>query len=123
MILVGAIIHAAFYCIDSDELLKHLLAFCSFFRYEDAVSKYEAVMKTEPNVHHFIVLAKERICHALAQVRSLSPAMRGINALLDFKQYIKAMCFLCVMTRASRQAELSQCVAKSCSRTLRTLTC
>lgn len=40
-----------------------------FFRYEEAVSKYEAVMKTEPNVHHFSLFAKERICHALAQVR------------------------------------------------------
>lgn len=27
-------------------------------------------MKTEPNVQHFTVLAKERICHALAQVIS-----------------------------------------------------
>ncbi|XP_061549029.1 dnaJ homolog subfamily C member 3a [Phycodurus eques] len=34
-------------------------------RYEEAVSKYEAVMKTEPNVAHFTILAKERICHAL----------------------------------------------------------
>ena len=69
MLLVGAIIHAAFRCIDIDMLFKHLPAFCSF-RYEDAVSKYEAVMKTEPNVMHFRVLAKERICHALAQVRT-----------------------------------------------------
>ncbi|XP_051938532.1 dnaJ homolog subfamily C member 3a [Hippocampus zosterae] len=34
-------------------------------RYEDAVSKFEAVMKTEPNVAHFTIMAKERICHAL----------------------------------------------------------
>ncbi|XP_037095751.1 dnaJ homolog subfamily C member 3a [Syngnathus acus] len=34
-------------------------------RYEEAVSKFEAVMKTEPNVPHFIMLANERICHAL----------------------------------------------------------
>uniref|UniRef100_A0A8D3BM88 DnaJ homolog subfamily C member 3 n=1 Tax=Scophthalmus maximus TaxID=52904 RepID=A0A8D3BM88_SCOMX len=32
-------------------------------RYEDAVSKYEAVVKTEPKVLHFSLLAKERICH------------------------------------------------------------
>lgn len=38
------------------------------FRYEEAVNKYEAVMKTEPDVHHFTLLAKERICHALTQV-------------------------------------------------------
>lgn len=43
------------------------------FRYEDAVNKYEAVMKTEPNVQHFSVLAKERICHALTQVRPSAP--------------------------------------------------
>uniref|UniRef100_A0A673C6W7 DnaJ homolog subfamily C member 3 n=1 Tax=Sphaeramia orbicularis TaxID=375764 RepID=A0A673C6W7_9TELE len=35
-------------------------------RYDDAVSKYEAVMKTEPNVHHYSLLAKQRICHALS---------------------------------------------------------
>lgn len=44
------------------------LSFCSV-RFDDAVSKYEAVMKTEPNVPHFTLLAKERMCHALAQVR------------------------------------------------------
>lgn len=43
-------------------------------RYEDAVNKYEAVMKTEPDVHHFTVLAKERICHALTQVRAAAGA-------------------------------------------------
>lgn len=44
------------------------------FRYEDAVNKYEAVMKTEPDVHHFTVLAKERICHALTRVRPAAGA-------------------------------------------------
>uniref|UniRef100_A0A8C9Z0D2 DnaJ homolog subfamily C member 3 n=1 Tax=Sander lucioperca TaxID=283035 RepID=A0A8C9Z0D2_SANLU len=32
-------------------------------RYTDAVRKYEAVMKIEPNVRHFSLLAKERMCH------------------------------------------------------------
>lgn len=117
MILVGAIICAAFCCIDSEMLLKHLPSCCSF-RYEDAVSKYEAVMKTEPNVQHFTVLAKERICHALAQVRQVAPAMRSINTLLvTIKQYNIAMCFPCVVTRVSRQAELSQCAVRSSSQT------
>lgn len=117
MILVSAIIRAAFCCIDSEMLLRQLPSSCSF-RYEDAVSKYEAVMKTEPNVQHFTVLAKERICHALAQVRRLSPAMRSINtALVTIKQYNIAMCFPCVMTRVSRQAELSRCVVRSSSQT------
>ncbi|XP_031714184.1 dnaJ homolog subfamily C isoform X1 [Anarrhichthys ocellatus] len=44
-------------------------------RYEDAVSKYEAVMKTEPNVHHIALLAKERMCHALAQGQQASRAV------------------------------------------------
>lgn len=66
----------------------------ALFRFEDAVSKYEAVMKTEPNVHHFSLLAKERICHALAQVRPLSAAMRCINTLFDFiKQCVQTTCF------------------------------
>lgn len=45
---------------------------CLYCRYEEAVSKYEAVMKTEPNVNHFSLLAKERICHVLTQVGALA---------------------------------------------------
>ena len=71
---VGAMICATFCCFASFTVFfKHPPASCSF-RYEEAVSKYEAVMKTEPKVHHFSVLAKERICHALAQVRPLTVA-------------------------------------------------
>ncbi|XP_035995138.1 dnaJ homolog subfamily C member 3a isoform X2 [Fundulus heteroclitus] len=44
-------------------------------RYEDAVSKYEAVMKTEPNVPQFSHLAKERICHALSKAQQASRAV------------------------------------------------
>ncbi|CDQ68404.1 dnaJ homolog subfamily C member 3a isoform X2 [Oncorhynchus mykiss] len=36
-------------------------------RYGDAVSKYESVIKTEPNVPQYSHHAKERICHCLAQ--------------------------------------------------------
>ncbi|XP_068602346.1 dnaJ homolog subfamily C [Brachionichthys hirsutus] len=43
--------------------------------YEEAVSKYEAVMKTEPNVQLFSSLAKERICHALARGQQASRAI------------------------------------------------
>lgn len=31
-------------------------------------------MKTEPNVAHFTIMAKERICHALTHVRPPRPA-------------------------------------------------
>lgn len=69
---VGAIIHVAVCFIDGVTVLLKLVPFSCSFRYEDAVSKFEAVMKTEPNVHHFSLLAKQRICHALTQVRLLS---------------------------------------------------
>uniref|UniRef100_A0A674F4G9 DnaJ homolog subfamily C member 3 n=1 Tax=Salmo trutta TaxID=8032 RepID=A0A674F4G9_SALTR len=36
-------------------------------KYGDAVSKYESVIKTEPNVPQYSHHAKERICHCLAQ--------------------------------------------------------
>lgn len=84
MMFVGAVIHITFCCFDSVTVMfKHLPAFCSC-RYEEAVNKYEAVMKTEPKVHHFTLLAKERICHALAQVGPLAATMRCINALCAF---------------------------------------
>nr|XP_019945309.1 PREDICTED: dnaJ homolog subfamily C member 3 [Paralichthys olivaceus] len=51
--------------------------------YEEAVSKYEAVMKTEPNVHHFSLLAKERICHALSQGQQGSKAISVCREVLE----------------------------------------
>lgn len=38
-------------------------------RYQEAIDKYESVMKTEPNVQYYINLAKERICFCLVKVR------------------------------------------------------
>uniref|UniRef100_A0A4W6FWZ5 DnaJ homolog subfamily C member 3 n=1 Tax=Lates calcarifer TaxID=8187 RepID=A0A4W6FWZ5_LATCA len=52
-------------------------------RYEEAVNKYEAVMKTEPKVHHFTLLAKERICHALAQSQQASRAVSVCSEVLQ----------------------------------------
>ncbi|XP_008326486.1 dnaJ homolog subfamily C [Cynoglossus semilaevis] len=51
-------------------------------RYEDAVNKYEDVMKTEPNVQHFSALAKERICHALTQSQQGSRAISVCSEVL-----------------------------------------
>uniref|UniRef100_A0A8C5NHS0 DnaJ homolog subfamily C member 3 n=1 Tax=Gouania willdenowi TaxID=441366 RepID=A0A8C5NHS0_GOUWI len=63
-------------------LSKHLLA--SFLcRFEEAVSKYEAVMKTEPNVHLFSLLAKARICHALSQSQEASRAISVCSEALE----------------------------------------
>lgn len=99
------------------------------------MSKYEAVMKTEPNVLHFLLLAKERICHSLVQVRVLTAALRCMNALCLSKRPFVILMFalkcsgskywllcaacglrqgaFCVVTRASRVAEPSRCAAKS----------
>ncbi|MEQ2158133.1 DnaJ subfamily C member 3 [Goodea atripinnis] len=52
-------------------------------RYEDAVSKYEDVMKTEPNVPQFSLLAKERICHALSQAQQASRAVSVCSEVLQ----------------------------------------
>ncbi|CAL8268138.1 unnamed protein product [Lota lota] len=51
-------------------------------RYEEAVSKYEAVMETEPNVLSFSHNAKERICHALAQAQQPSRAIAVCSEVL-----------------------------------------
>uniref|UniRef100_A0A8P4GJB4 DnaJ homolog subfamily C member 3 n=1 Tax=Dicentrarchus labrax TaxID=13489 RepID=A0A8P4GJB4_DICLA len=53
-------------------------------RYEEAVSKYEAVMVTEPKVHHFSVLAKERICHGLTQGQKASRAISVCSEVLHW---------------------------------------
>uniref|UniRef100_A0A3P9JAX2 DnaJ homolog subfamily C member 3 n=1 Tax=Oryzias latipes TaxID=8090 RepID=A0A3P9JAX2_ORYLA len=52
-------------------------------RYQDAVSKYEAVMKTEPNVQQFTLLARERICHALAKDQQASRAISVCSEVLQ----------------------------------------
>lgn len=38
-------------------------------RYQDAIDKYESVMKTEPTVPYYTNLAKERTCFCLVKVR------------------------------------------------------
>uniref|UniRef100_A0A3P9N1J9 DnaJ homolog subfamily C member 3 n=1 Tax=Poecilia reticulata TaxID=8081 RepID=A0A3P9N1J9_POERE len=52
-------------------------------RFEEAVSKYEAVMKTEPNVPQFSALAKERICHALSQAQQGGRAVSACSEVLQ----------------------------------------
>uniref|UniRef100_A0A8C0IRI0 J domain-containing protein n=1 Tax=Chelonoidis abingdonii TaxID=106734 RepID=A0A8C0IRI0_CHEAB len=37
-------------------------------RYEEAIDKYKAAMKTEPHVEVYVVKAKARICHCLSKV-------------------------------------------------------
>lgn len=60
----------------AEELLKEQ-------RYEDAVNKYEAVMKMEPTVHHYSLLAMQRICHALVQGQQSNRALPVCSEVLE----------------------------------------
>ncbi|KAL2079620.1 hypothetical protein ACEWY4_025364 [Coilia grayii] len=44
-------------------------------RFQEAIDKYESVMKTEPNVPFYTSKAKERICHCLVQIKSSEDAV------------------------------------------------
>ncbi|XP_051928114.1 dnaJ homolog subfamily C member 3b isoform X1 [Hippocampus zosterae] len=44
-------------------------------RCQDAIEKYEGVMKAEPHVPHYTNLAKERICFCLVKVKSATDAI------------------------------------------------
>ncbi|KAF4109148.1 hypothetical protein G5714_010221 [Onychostoma macrolepis] len=50
--------------------------------YSDAVSKYESVMKTEPNVPQFILNAKERMCHCLTKDQQTAKAISVCSEIL-----------------------------------------
>ncbi|XP_076026137.1 dnaJ homolog subfamily C [Genypterus blacodes] len=62
--------------LSAEELIKEQ-------RYEEAVSKYEAVMKTEPDVQQFSLIAKERICHSLVQSQQGSSAIKVCSSVLQ----------------------------------------
>ncbi|KAG9338594.1 hypothetical protein JZ751_025560 [Albula glossodonta] len=51
-------------------------------KYGDAVSKYEAVMKTEPHVSHYTRHAQERICHCLSQDKQATEAIAVCSKVL-----------------------------------------
>lgn len=102
-------------------LTKHPPA--SRSRYEDAVSKYEAVMKTEPNVPRLSLLAKERMCHALAKVRPLAATMPCNKSFTCNAPFFFNCSCLRVMNRACRAAEPCRCVEKSSGWIRRTSTC
>ncbi|XP_067117704.1 dnaJ homolog subfamily C member 3b isoform X2 [Osmerus mordax] len=63
-------------------------------RYQDAIDKYESVMRTEPNVPFYTNLAKERICYSLVKNKMARQAIdvcseahqrdpRNVNILRD----------------------------------------
>lgn len=57
-------------------LKNYLVLISQIYRYSDAISKYEAVMKAEPNVPQLLLNAKERTCHCLSKVRVSSLTTR-----------------------------------------------
>ncbi|XP_009465334.1 PREDICTED: dnaJ homolog subfamily C member 3 [Nipponia nippon] len=54
-------------------------------RYEDAVNKYDAVMKTEPEVPIYATRAKERICHCLSKNQQATEAIKVCTEVLQLE--------------------------------------
>ncbi|RMC06822.1 hypothetical protein DUI87_16270 [Hirundo rustica rustica] len=54
-------------------------------RYEDAISKYETVMKTEPEVPVYSTRAKERICHCLSKNQQATEAIKVCTEVLQLE--------------------------------------
>ncbi|XP_028655384.2 dnaJ homolog subfamily C member 3a isoform X1 [Erpetoichthys calabaricus] len=52
-------------------------------RYTEAINKYELVMKTEPNVLHYTMQAKERICHCLSKNEETLEAIKVCTEVLN----------------------------------------
>lgn len=54
-------------------------------RYEDAISKYDSVMKTEPDVPVYATRAKERICHCLSKNQQATEAITVCTQVLQLE--------------------------------------
>nr|XP_020146128.1 dnaJ homolog subfamily C member 3 [Microcebus murinus] len=54
-------------------------------RYIDATSKYESVMKTEPNIAEYTVRSKERICHCFSKDEKPVEAIRICSEVLQME--------------------------------------
>uniref|UniRef100_A0ACB8FJ22 DnaJ sub C member 3 n=1 Tax=Sphaerodactylus townsendi TaxID=933632 RepID=A0ACB8FJ22_9SAUR len=55
-------------------------------RYQDAIDKYETVMKTEPKVSAYTLHAKERICHCLSKNQESIEAIRLCTEVLQLER-------------------------------------
>ncbi|NWI26397.1 DNJC3 protein, partial [Sula dactylatra] len=54
-------------------------------RYEDAINKYDSVMKTEPEVPIYATRAKERICHCLSKNQQATEAIKACTEVLQLE--------------------------------------
>lgn len=52
-------------------------------KFSDAINKYESAMKTEPNVFHYTLYAKERICHCHSKNEQAKEAIRSCTEVLE----------------------------------------
>ncbi|XP_063069395.1 dnaJ homolog subfamily C member 3a [Engraulis encrasicolus] len=66
------------------KLIQSAEEFIQQQRYGDAVSKYESVMKTEPDVLQYTQQAKERICHCLSKDQQGPKAIPVCTEALEF---------------------------------------
>ncbi|KFQ98780.1 DnaJ subfamily C member 3, partial [Nipponia nippon] len=68
-----------------NKLQEHPKEFIREGRYEDAVNKYDAVMKTEPEVPIYATRAKERICHCLSKNQQATEAIKVCTEVLQLE--------------------------------------
>uniref|UniRef100_A0A672U8U4 DnaJ homolog subfamily C member 3 n=1 Tax=Strigops habroptila TaxID=2489341 RepID=A0A672U8U4_STRHB len=54
-------------------------------RYQDAINKYDSVMKTEPDVPIYATRAKERICHCLSKNQQAAEAIKVCTEVLQLE--------------------------------------
>ncbi|KAM4795372.1 dnaJ homolog subfamily C member 3 [Rhinophrynus dorsalis] len=52
-------------------------------RYEDAISKYEGILKTEPNVPYYSALVQERSCHCYSKNQQSTEAIKVCTEFLQ----------------------------------------
>ncbi|XP_019380534.1 PREDICTED: dnaJ homolog subfamily C member 3 [Gavialis gangeticus] len=64
--------------VSAEELIKE-------GRYTDAISKYESVMKTEPDVPVYATQAKERICHCFSKNQQSAEAIKACTEILQLE--------------------------------------
>lgn len=71
-----------------------LIMICTFNRYTDAISKYESVMKMEPNIAEYTIRSKERICHCFSKVTvDLFPDIEIFNMWVNNPKFFSDICF------------------------------
>eukprot|EP00118_Oscarella_pearsei_P025792 m.308782 g.308782 ORF g.308782 m.308782 type:complete len:487 (+) comp44778_c0_seq1:54-1514(+) len=61
--------------------------------FDDCLLKYRAALKTEPNLHHYVLLAKTQICHCLYKLGEHDEAFTACTEAMEADEYnIDALC-------------------------------